>query len=260
MLKNVCFAPMMNDELRTSGEGRVGLPSMRARTAAITPGPYGNGRLPDITNRTPADDQRIALHESCHAITGRVLGQPLGGVSCDPGRDGSSGRCWGPSFEARFAKEEFASIVEEISTLMPGDGESRLADDVPTIFAHVHIRVVELTAGSTGEMLFLGDAWLAADDRAQERRLARLIASSDESAEKFIEFCAAEAATILRAHEHIVRALTKELLIRRTISGGEVDAIIAAAVAREALAAERKRRADWNRLVTSAAHFRGQMG
>jgi hypothetical protein len=42
-----------------------------------------------------------------------------------------------------------------------------------------------------------------------------------------------EAAALLRPREHIVRALTKELLRRRTITGAEVDDVIAARCGRE---------------------------
>jgi hypothetical protein len=135
---------------------------------------------------------------------------------------------------------------------MPGPGESRAA--VADVFMHAHTRVVELAAGSVAEALFLpGEPWPADSDRAQERELASLVASSSESIEAFIHFCAVEAAALLRPREHIVRALTKELLIRRTMTGAEVDAIIAVAVAGKAVADERQRRLDWKRIEQSAA-------
>jgi hypothetical protein len=141
-----------------------------------------------------------------------------------------------------------------IRPVMPNPGESREA--VADVFLHVHSRVIELVAGSVAEALFLpGDPWPADSDRAHERALASLICMSPESIEAFIDFCTAEAATLLRPREHIVRALTKELLIRRTMIGTEVDEVIAAAVAREALTAEQVRRADWNERQQSAARF-----
>jgi hypothetical protein len=59
----------------------------------------------------------------------------------------------------------------------------------------------------------------------------------------------------LRPREHIVGALTKELLRRRTLTGSEIDAIIAQARAAENLAVEQQRRADWKRVEQSAASF-----
>ena len=138
--------------------------------------------------------------------------------------------------------------------MMPRDGESRL--NVADIFLHCHLRIVELVAGSVGESLFLpGEAWQAVDDRGQERALASLICSSPESIEAFVNFCMVEAAALLRPREHIVRTLTKELLIRRTMTGIEVDMIIMQAVAAKASADEHPRRAAWRRTEQSAASF-----
>jgi hypothetical protein len=118
--------------------------------------------------------------------------------------------------------------------MMPRGGESRL--NVADIFLHCHLRIVELVAGSVGESLFLpGEAWQAVDDRPQERALASLICSSPDSIEAFVNFCMVEAAALLRPREHIVRALTEELLIRRTMNGIEVDTIIMQADAAKAL-------------------------
>ncbi len=160
--------------------------------------------MPKPVHRSAADDERIALHESNHAVVGRLLGQPLGGVTCDPG-DGFSGLTWGPKFKSRFAGGRSASsLCAQIGPLMPGPGESR--DGICDIVLHCHTRIVELCAGSVGEALFLpGSPWDAADDRAQEIALASLVASSPEAAEAFIAFCAVEAAALLRPREHIVR-------------------------------------------------------
>jgi hypothetical protein len=101
----------------------------------------------------------------------------------------------------------------------------------------LHVRIVELVAGSVAEALFLpGEPWPADSDRAQERALASLICTSPESIDAFIKFCMTEAAALLRPREHIVRALTAELLVRRTVSGDQVDTIIMQAVAAKALA------------------------
>jgi hypothetical protein len=50
-----------------------------------------------------------------------------------------------------------------------------------------------------------------------------------------------------------VRPLTKTLLIRRTMTGAEVDTIIAAAVSAKSAEDERQRRADWEKRRASAA-------
>jgi hypothetical protein len=243
-----------------SGEGHDVCPlaACAGSAAAIIVGviPDGDGRKPELIPRSEADDERVALHESCHALAGRVLGSPLGGMTCDPG-DGFSGLCWGPSYvrPSKFAEDEPdpVSLCTKMTPLMPREGESRL--DVANMFLHCHVRIVELVAGSVGEAMFLGEAWDANDDRAQETALASLICSSPESIEAFVGFCAVEAAALLRPREHIVRALTKELLVRRTMTAEQIDAIIMQADAAKALANEHARRAAWRRAEESAASF-----
>jgi hypothetical protein len=85
--------------------------------------------------------------------------------------------------------------------------------------------------------------------------LYRSVSSSPESIEAFIDFCMTEAAALLRPREHLVRALTKELLRRRTMSGGEVDEAITAAIAVKSIEDEDKRRVDWQRRCESAARL-----
>jgi hypothetical protein len=225
-------------------------------------GPGGDGesaaRLFSGEPRSAADDERIALHEiGGHALTSVLLHSPLGGVSIEPAdSDGHSGLCWGPKFRSKFAGgPDEPTLCAQIGPLMPGPGESRAA--VTAIFSHVHTRVVELVAGSVAEALFLpGEPWDAVDDRRQERAYAALVCSSPESIEAFIEFCMVEAAALLRPREHIVRALTKELLCRRTMRGREVKTAIRQAVAAKAIEDERQRRLNWQRVKESAARFR----
>jgi hypothetical protein len=69
----------------------------------------------------------------------------------------------------------------------------------------------------------------------------------------------AEAAALLRPREHIVRALTKELLIRRTMTGAEVDEVIMQALAAKAAASERRRRSDLALIAKNAAAFGASM-
>jgi hypothetical protein len=225
-------------------------------------GPDGDGviavRSSITEGRTAADDERVALHEiGGHALVSRLLGFEVGGVTCEPGPD-FGGLTWGPSHnrEARFSSESAsaASVRAIIGASMPGPGDSRTY--VADIYLHVHATVTELVAGSVAESLFLpGEPWAAGSDRAQERELTSLICSSPESVEAFIAYCRAEAAALLRPNEHLVRALTKELLVRRTMTGRQVDAAISKAVAAKTLSDEHARRAAWRATMKSAAAF-----
>jgi hypothetical protein len=80
-----------------SGEGYIVVPPMSAGSAAATVIEVtlrDGGREPDQP-RSEADDTRVCWHEGSHATVGRILGQPLGGMTAEPGL-GFSGRVWGP--------------------------------------------------------------------------------------------------------------------------------------------------------------------
>ncbi|MFY9958257.1 hypothetical protein [Bradyrhizobium sp.] len=64
------------------------------------------------------------------------------------------------------------------------------------------------------------------------------------AAAALVDACRVEAATLLRGNAHIVRSLATELLIRRTLTGIEIDEVIARAIAIRAAEAERQRRVD----------------
>jgi hypothetical protein len=242
----------------SSQKGHVATPCTCCEPAAAAAIDFTGSSGREGDERTQADDERIALHEASHATTGRLLGQPLGGVTCDADpASGYSGRCWGPQFESRFATsgESAPSLCARMAALMPGPGEDR--SSIADIVLHAFNRVVELCAGSVGEELFLdGPAWDAVDDRKQERALAALVASSPEAIEGFINFARIEAAALLRPREHIIRALTAELIERRTMTGDEIDIVIAEAVSIRAAEAERQRRSDWARICANAATFK----
>jgi hypothetical protein len=158
-------------------------------------------RLANVPRCLIGIEAGMATHFA-HAIAEAVQrpSTRFGGATIEENTElGFSGLCWGPDFESRFAGDTNSSAIEQIDELMPPDGDVRDAETAP-IFQHVVNRVTELTAGSEGEKLAFGDAWTAADDRAQERKLASLIYSSPEAAEAFIAACALEARAILRRH------------------------------------------------------------
>jgi hypothetical protein len=205
--------------------------------------------------RPSTDDERIVLHEASHATVGRLLGQPLGGVTCDAG-DGFSSRCWGPEFESKFASDDDSAppLCEQIARLMPQSGEP--GAEVADIFLHVHNRVVELVAGTEGERMFCdSEPWFAADDERQAFGYASLVSSSPAAAAAFIAFARVEAISLLTASAHVVRALAAELRVKRTMDGQTIDRCIEQAVAAKTLADEHARRASWKRAHASAARF-----
>ena len=204
--------------------------------------------------RSEADDVRISLHESSHAVIGRWLtGEAIGGVTVVASST-FGGLCWGPHYahRAKFSEGEVPELCSQIAALMPAPGESRA--HVADIFLHCFNRVTELVAGTQGEMLFLdGEPWFAADDERQAIAYASMVTSSPASAAAFISACRVEATTLLTASAHIVRAVAAELQIARTMNGAEVDRCIEQAVAAKTLSDVRQRRANWARVEANAA-------
>jgi hypothetical protein len=128
---------------------------------------------------------------------------------------------------------------------MPDDGEPIIA--VSDIHAHVRGRCVDLLSGSEGERLLCADGppWLALSDITQARNLASIICSSNEAIKLYLDFCRAEAAALVAKHSASIRAVAAALIEHRTLTGGEIVAVVAESIAREAMAAERARRLDW---------------
>jgi hypothetical protein len=212
----------------------------------------------DGRTRSEADDIRISTHEAAHCVAARLLGVPLGGVSCDPDPSGKfSGLTWGLKFFEHYGDDaDDAEACERLASLMPKAGESR-DGDVADIHMQAVNRVIEIAAGSLGEaMLLEGLAWSAPHDRAQETAFARLLCSTPQAAEAFVQFCTAQARDLLTPYLAIVTELANVLRARRTLSGAEVDQVIAAALASASVEQEHRRRADWRRRCESAATFR----
>jgi hypothetical protein len=208
-----------------------------------------------VPGRSPADDLRVCWHEASHATIGRHWSE-LGGVTCQPG-SGYSGLCWGPAYDrhAKFAEtDEAPELCARIGPLMPAIGESR--SSVADIYLHAFHRITELVAGTEGERLFLpGEPWFAHDDERQAIAYALMITSSPASADALISACRIEAAALLVASAHIVRALALRLQRDRTMDAAAIDACIERAVAQKTLDKEHARRAEWARVQQCAADF-----
>ena len=75
--------------------------------------------------RTEDDDQRIAIHEACHAVAARSLGHEVGGVTVNPDPDrGSAGLCWGVGYKEAFAsgRGDASNVREALAPMMPKAG------------------------------------------------------------------------------------------------------------------------------------------
>lgn len=204
--------------------------------------------------RSSDDDWRTAIHEASHCVIGRALGQDIAGCTIVPGDD-YGGLTWGPAFDRSMLSnhDEVPDLCEAIGELMPGAGEPRV--NAAEIFAHVHVRVVDLMAGTAGELLLHPECtpWVAHSDIRQAKALASLICSSEEAITAYLDFGRQEAKELILRHRAAVLAIAEALMVHRTLDAAMIDTIIA-------VAPERARRADWIKVMDSAAGFSVGLG
>ena len=98
---------------------------------------------------------------------------------------------------------------------------------------------------------------IAVHDEIEAAALARVATASATSpvVAALLAYAEAEATALIRANIQIVHALVETLIEAGSLSGDEVDGIIARTVSTQALAIERANRNDWRRRVKSAASF-----
>lgn len=105
-------------------------------------------------------------------------------------------------------------------------------------------------------MLLPGEPAPSVSDVEQAVALASLVCKSTEAVERFLASAEQQAHDLLRPHGPIIMALSIVLKIRRTLTGVEIDSVIAKMVAGLQLAAERQRRAEWRKGELAAERFR----
>jgi hypothetical protein len=204
--------------------------------------------MTEVPNR-----RRVAVHESGHAVTARLFDMPLGGCTIEPG-DNYSGKCWGPSGQSSKlgASDE---ICTQAQALMPPLGESR--SDACEMLVYAHARVIEIVAGTESERLFCAEVppFEALQDQQDAEQFARLMCVHPDAIADFIVYARREARALLSEHAPIVKALTDALLEAQTLTGEQIDVVIAKALVLEDLAAEQQRRAAAVRMLESAKVF-----
>jgi hypothetical protein len=92
-------------------------------------------------------------------------------------------------------------------------------------------------------------------DQQDAKQFARLICVHPDVVDDLITYFRHEARALLNERASVVKALANALLERLTLTGAEIDAVIANALVLEDLAAERKRRAAAARILKSAKAF-----
>jgi hypothetical protein len=209
-------------------------------------------------------NRRCAIHEgSGHALVGIALLGPscVAEVSIVPG-PGYQGRCIGPEYREPLCLEEaerqtdtFIALAADVRATVPEIGSNRIRDAKFLIRASA--TCAQLLAGTIAEsILWPGEPPLPAQhDEDEARALAKLAVASPNAVDTFLEYCRAEARALIEEYRDVASAIADGLFEQGTLTGTQVQKIIAAAMTRRALAAERLRRANWAQTCANGAAF-----
>jgi hypothetical protein len=217
--------------------------------------------LLDALGRSYDEDVRISLHESGHTIAQLLLGEPVGFVTVNPA-DGYEGCVRGEWGIRGFVKEggkvlDAGDVRAVLAPCMPLPGEDRAK--VSDIFSTVHAKCIQYASGKVAERMLLdGEPSFASDDIRQARELAALICSSEKAIDSFLDHCEIAAHDLLAPYVPLLMSLQLVLRIKRSLTGDEVNRVIATALAQFDLASERARRRRWAAVIDNAKHFPGE--
>jgi hypothetical protein len=200
---------------------------------------------------------RVLVHEIGHLLICRLRSAVVTSVSIIAD-DTSEGRVMGPWRFKAFARGDVdaSDIRTVLQPLMPRAGE----DHAPAADVTLEVMelVVEYMGGRAAEKLVLrGRPSPAMDDYRQATELAAIICTSPKSIERFLKFCEQQAEDLLKPHIDLMFAFVPVLRARRSMTGAEVDEAIASILTRFDLAAEQKRRRQWQQRTENATNFPG---
>jgi hypothetical protein len=199
------------------------------------------------------DLARTAWHESGHIVACRALDFPLACATVEPGR------CLAPLSPVDDPPERQIAAAQVICDQVRALIGDTLGQD-PMEFAewrtHVWARCTALAAGSCAEQLaFPGIAPL---NNGTDKTLSRIYAESvcaPAAIEAFLEYVLQEAAALLVSQRHVLEVLADTLEARGSLTGPEIDTIIAEAVQSHLLAREQGRREAMREMTARASAF-----
>jgi hypothetical protein len=167
-------------------------------------------------------ENRVAIHESGHATSSRLLALPVSFSSIEYA-NGHYG-CTRATSDDDQPVETVESLCRQLVPLVPDNG-SRAA--IAVELQHAGDQIISLLAGVEAERL-LGDELLPGTehDLEEARQIAALICRSPSAVSSYLDYARAEARGLLADHADIVLAVADALCECRTIYAAQIDAIV----------------------------------
>jgi ATP-dependent Zn protease len=213
-----------------------------------------------VVGRSAEYNRRIAIHEAGHAYMARCMGTELRSVSIIPG-DGFEGRCLSTAYQSSLYEApedktvEIVDLCERAQRLMPELGTGRV--EAAEFFQRATVLCIELVGGTVAEQILYPqvEPLPTLHDQIEAAAFAGLAVSSPRAVPAFLEYAKGEAAALINDHPDVAMAIADALVEHGILTGVEVDAVIAGAIAREDLNIENERRKRWAGVKISAARF-----
>jgi ATP-dependent Zn protease len=138
---------------------------------------------------------------------------------------------------------------------MPSLGTGRV--ESAEFFQRATVLAIELVSGTVAEQILHPheEPLPTYHDQLEAAAFAAVAVASPRAVPAFLEYAKGEAAALINDHRDVAMAIADGLVEHGSLTGDQVDAIIASAVAAKAAAVERERRADWARRCANASTF-----
>ena len=162
-------------------------------------------------------ENRVAIHESGHATSSRLLALPVSFSSIEYA-NGHYG-CTRATSDDDQPVETVESLCRQLVPLVPDNG-SRAA--IAVELQHAGDQIISLLAGVEAERLFTAEPLPNRHDLEEARQIAGLICRSQTSVDSYINFCRAEATALLTDNAAAVVAVAAALFRYRTLTGTQI--------------------------------------
>ncbi len=188
----------------------------------------------DDDRRIIAFHEVIAFHEAAHAVVARALGRSVALVTIIPSK-GRLGAMWpvAPDAAPKTVEEQIRDTVDlcaRARALMPV-GQPRAPGAV--FLVEVADQAIVSLAGPMAEQRLTGvfDVAVARADLAEARAYAAASAILPESEGDYLRLFRAEARALVERNWPAITAVADALIYRQTLTGEDVESIIATATA-----------------------------